>query len=984
MKKITILGISIAIALGFVGCKKDNLSNEVPLKSEKSGELIQETFSVAMVREGTKTSIEEGGKVNWVKGDKIYYYTSDEGELREFVIPESGPTATLLLERAKEDTYFNIIYAGGEEPKLTKHTSNSLIFDAVKTSQKATFANANISVGRAVPGGSSVTLKPIIPIVKVTTTRTDVKSIVLKGGAGTESVAGEISVDPSAAAPVATVTGSGTNEVVATVATPAAGTYYINALPGTYSNGVKLSLKNAAGVVVEELVASKSISLSASGTIENLGDAEEHGKINIAAIGTVGYATLADAFKAADEAVATGQTAKIDMLQDYTTSETNLSISENHIGVTLNLNGKTITFNAPESEDLIGLIKVSGSSKFSVVDLSEKPGSIIVSSGDNVALFDISDSGNVQFDNIAVVHNVSGRIFNMVGGALSLRGGTLTKSGSGNILRNDGGLMTCENATFTSVGSTSPMFSTVASGTSTFVSGTYKIDGKANIIHSKEAAVVEIKGGDFESTEDPSNKAAISFNGASSTISGGKFTELGNGNLIVTDGGIVQIQGGTFESSSSAQLLRVGKETKSLSISGGKFTANKGSIAKVDTCPLEITDGTFSYSTKDASVKMFEFEETVTSIIIRGGSFIGKGKSAFAYFGSGAVEISGGHFETYADANIFICTTANSINVSGGEFIRNSTGTVLNFKYGKNSITGGYFYHTPNGTDGLVSGDASVGIVSGGYFNDDYGLDKKCADGFTVNKLSKPEVYNEKEYNFKVFSKEISFPKDAIHGVFSVSPTKTVCFAKGNSYLVFKDGSYVDTCLENNQYSYQNQFDIAHTGLFYWTTQNYFGALEEFEAQEGVESIDWGAAYCQERKIPEDTWTVLTAEEWEYLLVTRGRGNAYYSKDVTVGDCKGCLVIAPDGNTVPIKSYYSFEEWAVWENMGFVCLPPAGTRQGKEIKDVGFSGSYWTSTKDKTDPTCTFSVNFSLTDVISIVANAQDVARSVRFVSVLD
>jgi len=272
MKKITFIGVTVAMAMGFTSCQKESISME-----RTAGKLITETFSASMVRSDTKTAIsDDGATVTWTANDVLYYYTADEDTVRSFTITSTGSSAFLVLERGEGDTYFNLVHAGGTAPTFTVKTSSSMVFDGVKSAQDGTFANANVSVARTVPNGGSITFKPVTALVKFSTSRTDIKTVVLTGGAGTETVAGDISVVPTAASPVATLSGTGSTSSTVTIGTPAAGTYYINILPGTYSSGLKLQLKNAGGNAIGTVFASKSIDLSAGGSMINLGNIDSH------------------------------------------------------------------------------------------------------------------------------------------------------------------------------------------------------------------------------------------------------------------------------------------------------------------------------------------------------------------------------------------------------------------------------------------------------------------------------------------------------------------------------------------------------------------------------------------------------------------------------------------------------------------------------------------------------------------------------------
>ena len=182
-------------------------------------------------------------------------------------------------------------------------------------------------------------------------------------------------------------------------------------------------------------------------------------------------------------------------------------------------------------------------------------------------------------------------------------------------------------------------------------------------------------------------------------------------------------------------------------------------------------------------------------------------------------------------------------------------------------------------------------------------------------------------------------PEEAVNGLFTVNAQgKQVYFAKGNlKYDVKKqEWGFFD-----KQYEYQKAYSTDLISLFTW-------GLGEWSTDPAAESyagsdaafVDWGTVIDDK-----GTWRTLTKDEWLYVLWTRA-GGAYDNKvcwdGVKVADAEGCFVIAPDGNTVEIKTSYTEQEWAEAEAMGFVCLPNGGYR-GKGTIDFSYGGYYWAS-----------------------------------------
>jgi len=204
-------------------------------------------------------------------------------------------------------------------------------------------------------------------------------------------------------------------------------------------------------------------------------------------------------------------------------------------------------------------------------------------------------------------------------------------------------------------------------------------------------------------------------------------------------------------------------------------------------------------------------------------------------------------------------------------------------------------------------------------------------------------------YTTPTFSRE-----DAFGGSFSVSPSKKVFFSGGN-LLCDATATPAAWTFEEEQFfipyynvaeGIKNVYDPEHVRHFFWS-DDYYGASEYYEGTSypsADEKLDWGATMTTAG------WSTLSREEWNYLLSVRGSGDTFYRTEVSIADNSDhYLVIAPDGNTEPIKSSYSILEWRAAEADGFVCLAPVGYRSESNYPDVpcmyyvGNNGFYWTS-----------------------------------------
>lgn len=158
------------------------------------------------------------------------------------------------------------MYNGGAEPVFTTKTQKSMVFDGVKPVQDGKFSHANVSVASAVPLAESVTFKPVTAVICFHT-GIAIDEVILRSGHSTQAVAGDISVDPTADTPTATLNGDGYTCIVIN-RDPTEDQVFINILPGAYPNGLNLTFYSNSSIV-GMLNATKSITLKA-GDILNL------------------------------------------------------------------------------------------------------------------------------------------------------------------------------------------------------------------------------------------------------------------------------------------------------------------------------------------------------------------------------------------------------------------------------------------------------------------------------------------------------------------------------------------------------------------------------------------------------------------------------------------------------------------------------------------------------------------------------------------
>lgn len=180
-----------------------------------------------------------------------------------------------------------------------------------------------------------------------------------------------------------------------------------------------------------------------------------------------------------------------------------------------------------------------------------------------------------------------------------------------------------------------------------------------------------------------------------------------------------------------------------------------------------------------------------------------------------------------------------------------------------------------------------------------------------------------------------SVPEGAINGVFSLSATKRVYFAKGNLYY---DGSFN---FESNQwdttpYSMPPFEDFDHVSHFFWAGSVDAAVAEEYDDEGSASDV----FFANSLNISGNEWTVPVGNDWIYLLNARvvngdrGEGSSYNFVELENG-WSGILVYPDD------YSKQTGEETSIPE--GCLFLPYAGTRESS-AGPVDFNdgyGAYW-------------------------------------------
>lgn len=193
-------------------------------------------------------------------------------------------------------------------------------------------------------------------------------------------------------------------------------------------------------------------------------------------------------------------------------------------------------------------------------------------------------------------------------------------------------------------------------------------------------------------------------------------------------------------------------------------------------------------------------------------------------------------------------------------------------------------------------------------------------------------------------------PDGASEGLFSVSATKQVFFALGNIQATI--------AYDNFRFA-ANQWDVL-------------GLDDEWTDLFSYDIMTQAAT-----AIPE--WTVLTSEEWTYLLNGRDGASAK-CKLATVNDGTADhygLIIMPDAFTGIISDSYTLSQWSKIEvSSNAIFLPASGYSYGISIAGVGEGGSYWSLTDNGTANA--YGIDFDAVSIYTASNSLRIIGQAVR------
>ena len=171
MKKIMLFA---AAALMLGACAKEELANKTIERCEGSIELTatHEAVTTAAEEVPVRTTLEEAGAVNWAVGDQIKLVWNG-GDATSAALTEAGASAKFSFDATPGEGNVYAVY-----PAAIVSSYDGTDFKVtVPAIQDGTFASAAIEVAEV--SGSTISLKKLGSIIKLTVTEPAVRSIVI-------------------------------------------------------------------------------------------------------------------------------------------------------------------------------------------------------------------------------------------------------------------------------------------------------------------------------------------------------------------------------------------------------------------------------------------------------------------------------------------------------------------------------------------------------------------------------------------------------------------------------------------------------------------------------------------------------------------------------------------------------------------------------------------------------------------------------------
>ena len=390
-------------------------------------------------------------------------------------------------------------------------------------------------------------------------------------------------------------------------------------------------------------------------------------------------------------------------------------------------------------------------------------------------------------------------------------------------------------------------------------------------------------------------------------------------------------------------------QKKDAPVSGKKPSTGDGKYAKA------LYNGTVKVASKDS----YTYKDTILTFKIEHWTFLTE------------LQVVVKELDNNADKYALACD--KFIPISGAGYAVHKDTIISNYGTGGSAVPG-------------ISNENGVAFV---FATADYSKnssDKKDFIFTLIDKTGSPTVAKFYEPNVaieakpgKSIIKALTIERDKfvvpdsspLSGEFSVSVTKKVRFSKGNlvasidanrNPIAWKFAAHQYDRLGANRANTTIGTAAGYVDLLGWSTKassNNWGIhTSSTDEYTGGDFKDWGTAIDNN-----GLWRTLTEAEWQYLTYhnTDYPNHPRFCKyicPVKVCGVENCLVLLPDDydkTKLPLPDPLVFDEWTKYENAGFVCLPPTGTREGMSVK-MPEIGHYWSS--DPLNGTSAFCLDF--------------------------
>lgn len=222
----------------------------------------------AYISNSVRTSMADNGDVSWTGGDKIWYYSQDGGELRNYVVEEGGEKIDIPLTIATDASYITAVYGTSA---ISSYTAESMkLGNVVKPVQEGTFVDGHVAVARLTDvNGPTLHFYNLVSYIVFSTRKTFIDYIVFSAADDTPMHSnGNVDVHYEDGVPVPALSGSGGSSI--RVNLKGAGAYCIAVLPVTLSEGFVISCYDSQDNLVATATGRNTLSVK-RGSIVRLG-----------------------------------------------------------------------------------------------------------------------------------------------------------------------------------------------------------------------------------------------------------------------------------------------------------------------------------------------------------------------------------------------------------------------------------------------------------------------------------------------------------------------------------------------------------------------------------------------------------------------------------------------------------------------------------------------------------------------------------------